>query len=152
MKNILKKISIVLVSYNSSLKINKFINIEPKETKILIIDNSKDINLKKLFRNKKNVKIFYKKNEGYSSSINFATKKINTPYFLVVQPDVSGINKKSLITFFNYAKKLNDEFSVIGPHFLKAPKSGHYQTDLKYDIKKIHNVHGSTIFLIKKFY
>ena len=150
MKNILKKISIVLVSYNSSLKIKKFIKNISKETKILIIDNSKDINLKKLFRNKKNVKIFYKKNEGYSSSINFATKKINTPYFLVVQPDVSGINKKSLITFFNYAKKLNDEFSVIGPHFLKAPKSGHYQTDLKYDIKKIHNVHGSTIFFNKK--
>ena len=105
MKNILKKISIVLVSYNSSLKIKKFIKKIPKETKILIIDNSKDINLKKLFRNKKNVKIFYKKNEGYSSSINFATK-INTPYFLVVQPDVSGINKKSLITFFNYAKKI----------------------------------------------
>jgi len=150
MKNILKKISIVLVSYNSSLKIKKFIKKIPKETKIFIIDNSKDLNLKKIFKKKKNIKIYYKKNEGYSSSINFASKKINTPYFLVVQPDVSGINKKSLITFFNYAKKLNDKFSVIGPHFKKAPKSGHYQTSLKYDIKKIHNVHGSTIFFNKK--
>ncbi len=150
MKNILKKISIVLVSYNSSLKIKKFIKKIPKETKIIIIDNSKDFILKKLFGNKKNIKIFFKNNKGYSSSINYASKKINTPYFLVVQPDVSGINKKSLITFFNYAKKLNDKFSVIGPHFLKAPKSGHYQTNLKYDIKKIHNVHGSTIFFNKK--
>ena len=32
MKNILKKISIVLVSYNSSLKIKKFIKKIPKET------------------------------------------------------------------------------------------------------------------------
>ena len=152
MKNILKKISIVLVSYNSSFKIKKFIKNIPKETKIFIIDNSKDKTLKKLFGNKKNIKIYYKKNEGYSSSINFASKKISTPYFLVVQPDVSGINKNSLITFFNYAKKLNDKFSVIGPHFKKAPKSGHFQTDLKYDIKKIHNVHGSTIFFNKKVF
>ena len=152
MKNILKKISIVLVSYNSSFKIKKFIKNIPKETTIFIIDNSKDKTLKKLFGNKKNIKIYYKKNEGYSSSINFASKKISTPYFLVVQPDVSGINKNSLITFFNYAKKLNDKFSVIGPHFKKAPKSGHFQTDLKYDIKKIHNVHGSTIFFNKKVF
>ena len=152
MKNILKKISIVLVSYNSSFKIKKFIKNIPKETKIFIIDNSKDKTLKKLFGNKKNIKIYYKKNEGYSSSINFASKKISTPYFLVVQPDVSGINKNSLITFFNYAKKLNDKFSVIGPHFKKAPKSGHFQTNLKYDIKKIHNVHGSTIFFNKKVF
>ena len=152
MQKILKKISIVLVSYNSSLKIKRFIKEIPKETKIFIIDNSRDLSLKKFFGDKKNIKIFYKKNEGYSSSINFACKKINTPYFLVVQPDVSGINKNSLITFFNYAKKLNDKFSVIGPHFKKAPKSGHFQTDLKYDIKKIHNVHGSTIFFNRKVF
>tara|TARA_B100001059_G_scaffold206535_1_gene217397 strand:+ start:1216 stop:2088 length:873 start_codon:yes stop_codon:yes gene_type:complete len=152
MSNILKKITIVLVSYNSSLKIKKFIKQIPKETQIFIVDNSKDFNLKKLFGNKKNIKIFYKKNEGYSSSINYASRRINTPYFLAVQPDVSGINKNSLITFFNYAKRLNDKFSVIGPHFKNAPKSGHFQTDLKYDIKKIHNVHGSTIFFNKKVF
>ena len=152
MKKILNKITIVLVSYNSSLKIKKFIKQIPKETKIFIVDNSRDFNLKKLFGNKKNIKIFYKKNEGYSSSINYASKKIDTPYFLAVQPDVSGINKNSLITFFNYAKRLNDKFSVIGPHFKNAPKSGHFQTDLKYDIKKIHNVHGSTIFFNKKVF
>ena len=78
--------------------------------------------LKKLFSNQKNIKIFYKKNDGYGASINYAVKKIKTEYFFVVQPDVKGINKNSLITFYNYAKKLNDKFSVIGPHFRKAPK------------------------------
>ena len=90
--------------------------------------------------------ISHKKNMGYGSSINYAAKKINTKYFFVVQPDVKGINKKALITFYNYAENLKEKFSVIGPHYIKAPKSGHYQTSLKYDIKKIHNVHGSTIF------
>ncbi len=152
MSKILDKISIVLVCYNSSFKLKKFIKKIPKETKIFIIDNSKDYVLKRLFKNKKNVKIYFKKNDGYGSSINFAAKRIKTPYFLVVQPDVTGIVKNSLIKFYKYAKKLNDKFSVIGPHFLNASKSGHFQTSLKYKIKKIHNVHGSTMFFNKRIF
>ena len=53
MKNILNKISIVLVCYNSSFKLKKFVKKIPIETKIYIIDNSKDYSLKKIFRNKK---------------------------------------------------------------------------------------------------
>ena len=136
MKNILNKISIVLVCYNSSFKLKKFVKKIPIETKIYIIDNSKDYSLKKIFRNKKNVNIFYKKNDGYGASINYASKKINTPYFLVVQPDVTGINKKSLLKFYEYSKKLKDNYSVIGPHYLDAPKKGHFQTDTIYKIKK----------------
>ena len=151
MINKIQKISIVLISYNSSKKLVKFIKNIPNQTPILIIDNSKDFELRKIFKKNKNISIHFKKNEGYGASINYAVKKIKTEYFFVIQPDVKGITKNSLITFYNYAKKLNDKFSVIGPHFRKAPKSGHYQTNLKYDIKKIHNVHGSTIFLTKKF-
>ena len=152
MREILNKISIVLVCYNSSFKLKKFVKKIPIETKIYIIDNSKDYSLKKIFRNKKNVNIFYKKNDGYGASINYASKKINTPYFLVVQPDVTGINKKSLLKFYEYSKKLKDNYSVIGPHYLDAPKKGHFQTSLKYKIKEIHNVHGSTMFFNKKIF
>ena len=152
MKNILNKISIVLVCYNSSFKLKKFVEKIPNETKIYIIDNSKDNSLKRIFKNKKNIKIYFKKNDGYGSSINFASKKIKTPYFLVVQPDVNGIRKSSLIKFYKYAKKIKDKFSVIGPHFLNASKRGHFQTNLKYKIKEIHNVHGSTMFFNKKIF
>ena len=152
MKKKLKQITIVLISYNSSQKLIKFIKKIPKDSPVLIIDNSRDIILKKIFKKKKNVKVFFKKNIENGSTKNFPAKKINTEYFFVVQPDVSGVNKKSLITFYDYAKKLKDKFSVIGPHFLKAPKKGHFQTDLKFDIKKIHNVHGSTIFFKKKIF
>ena len=152
MRKILNKISIVLVCYNSSFKLKKFVQKIPNQAKIFIIDNSKDYSLKKKFRSKKNVKIYFKKNEGYGSSINFAAKRIKTPYFLVVQPDVTGIKKNSLIKFYEYAKKLKDKFSVIGPHFLNASKKGHFQTSLQYKIKEIHNVHGSTMFFNKKIF
>ena len=152
MRKILNKISIVLVSYNSSFKLKKFVEKIPNTTKIYIIDNSKDYSLKKLFKSNKNVKIHFKKNDGYGSSINFAAKIIKTPYFLVAQPDVSGIRQSSLIKFYKYAKNIKDKFSVIGPHFLNASKSVHYQTKLKYKIKDIHNVHGSTMFFNKKIF
>ena len=151
-KNILDKISIVLVCYNSAFKLKKFLKKIPTASKVLLIDNSKDYSLKRLFGRKKNIKIFYKKNEGYGSSINYASKKIDTPYFLVVQPDVTGINKKMLIKFYQYSKKLNNKFSVIGPHFLNASRRGHYQTNKKFKIKEIHNVHGSTMFFNKKIF
>ena len=144
--------TIVLVSYQSSRKLSIFIKNLSSDIPIWIIDNSYDFNLKKIFKKNKNVKIFIVKNKGYSTSINFAAKKIKTPYFLVVQPDVKGINDNALKKFLKYAKIIKDNFSVIGPHFLNASKKGHFQTDLKYKIKKIPNVHGSTMFFNKKIF
>ena len=57
MREILNRISIVLVCYNSSFKLKKFVQKIPNETNIFIIDNSRDYSLKKIFRHKKNVKI-----------------------------------------------------------------------------------------------
>ena len=152
MINEIKNISIVIVSYNSAKKIVKLIKKIPYQVPILIIDNSNDDSLKKIFKKNKNISLYFKKNDGYGSSINYAAKRIKTEYFFVIQPDVRGINTNSLITFLKYAKKLKNNFSVIGPHFLKAPISGHNQTDLKYDIKEIDSVHGSTIFFKRNMF
>ena len=86
MINKIKKISIVLISYNSSKKLVKFIKNIPKQTPILIVDNSKDFELKKIFKKNKNISIYFKKNEGYGASINYAVKKIKTEYFLLYSP------------------------------------------------------------------
>jgi len=145
-----KNITVVLISYQSKQKLKKIINILPKSVKIIIVDNSNDISLKKIFNKKKNIKIFYKKNNGYGSSINYACKKLKTKYFCVVQPDVIGLNEKGLLLFEKYAKKINNNFAAIGPHFKKATYKGHFQTDQKIDFKKIHNIHGSVMFFYKK--
>ena len=55
MKKKLKKITIVLVSYKSSKKLKKFIKNIPKETPIMIIDNSKDYELKRIFGKNKDI-------------------------------------------------------------------------------------------------
>lgn len=146
------KITIVLISYHSYKKIFNFLKTIPKNIPILILENSKDKNIKDIKKKYYNINLIYKKNNGYGASINFASKKIKTEYFFVVQPDVIGVNKKSINKFLEYAEKLKDNFSVIGPHFIDAPKKGHFQTELKYKIKKIHNVHGSAMFFNLKMF
>ena len=47
-------------------------------------------------------------------------------------------------------QKINDKFSVIGSHFINASK-GHYQTNLKFKIKEIHNVWINYVFNKKIF-
>lgn len=148
--NVAKNVTIIVVSYFSYNKINRFLKKISSSIPVLVLENSNDRKIMKLKNEYKNIKILYKKNNGYGSSINYASKLIKTKYFLAVQPDIEGISTKSIQIFLKYAEKLENKFSVIGPHFLNAAKKGHFQTDLKYKIKKIHNVHGSVLFFHKK--
>lgn len=147
--NPLKNITIILISYFSYKKIKILIKKIPKNVSIIVLENSNDKQIKKLII-RKNLRVIYKKNDGYGSSINYVSKIIKTKYFLVVQPDIKGINKNALINFYNTGEKLKENFSVIGPHFSNTSKKGHYQTNLKKKIKKIHNVHGSVMFFSLK--
>ena len=60
-KKNLKDISIILISYKSSTKLIKFLKKIPKDTPVLVIDNSKDYKLKKLFKKIKMFQFFLKK-------------------------------------------------------------------------------------------
>ena len=98
--NYLNNLTIILISYKSEKKINTFIKKIPKKIKVLIIENSGNVSLKKkLEKRYSNIKVFIKKNEGVSSALNFAVKKVKTDYFLQISPDIS-INYKDLKFFF----------------------------------------------------
>ena len=149
---LVNKVTIILISYYSYKKIYSFLKKISLKVPVIILENSNDKNIKRLKKRFKNVKLYYKKNNGYGASINYASKMIKTKYFFVVQPDVTGINAKSIKIFIKYAEKLKDNFSVIGPRFSNASKKGHYQTNFNFKIKKIHNVHGSALFFnLKNF-
>jgi len=86
MKDKIKNVSIIIVTYNSSKKLVKLIKKIPCQSPILIVDNSNDQKLTKIFNKNKNISIYFKKNDGYGSSINYVAKKIKTEYFFVIQP------------------------------------------------------------------
>ena len=104
MKNY-KELTIILIGYKSEKKICQFVRRIPKSIKTIIIENSNNNILKRIIEKKyKNIKVFIKPNEGVSSSLNYAVKKVKTKYFLQISPDID-FNYKDLNIFFFMGKK-----------------------------------------------
>lgn len=145
----ISKCTIVLISYKSEKKVNDFVKNIPKEIKTIIIENSNNLNLKKKLEKKnKNIKVFIKKNEGVSTSLNYAVKKIKTEYFLQISPDIK-FNFNDLKKFLEVAKKLKNKFAVLGPRFLNVNSKSHKQIKKNTKIGSIESVHGSCMFINK---
>ena len=149
-KNISKKITIILIAYKSEKLINAFVKKIPNTIKVIIIENSNNLLLKRKIEKKyKNIKVYIKKNEGVSASINYAAKKIKTEFFLQISPDIKfdymNINK-----FIEVAKKLDNKFSALGPRFLNVNNKSHKQIDKNLKIGSINSIHGSFMFINKK--
>ena len=106
--------TIIIPSYRSKKLILTHVKRFSKNFKIIIIENSYDINFKNIVENKyKNVDIYLKKNIGYGRAVNFASQKVKTKYFFVMNPDTK-IYKNTLNNLINAAKKI-DKFGAIGP-------------------------------------
>ena len=148
--NYQKKLTIIIVTYKSDEIIYKFLKKIPKNIKVIVVENSKNKELKKNVEKKfKNTRVYLRKNEGVASSINFGVSKLNTEYFIHLSPDLS-LNFNQIKIFFYYAKKLDDNFCALGPRFLNTKKKGHIQIDEKLKIGKINSIHGSYMFMKKK--
>ena len=144
------KLTIILISYKSEKKIKTFIKEIPKDIKVVIVENSKNILLKKSIEKKyKNITVFIQENNGVSASINFAVKKVKTKYFLQISPDIQ-FKFKQLNIFFKIAKELNNKFSALGPRFLNVKTKSHKQIKGDLDIGSINSIQGSFMFINKK--
>ena len=150
MKNYLKDLTIIIVTFKSDEIIYKFIKKIPKEIAVIVVENSKNLKLKKnLERKYKNTKVYLRNNEGVSSSLNFGVKKTKTNFLIHLSPDLS-LDFKQIKIFFNYAKLLKNNFCALGPRFLETKKRGHIQINKKLKIGKINSIHGSYMFINKK--
>jgi len=145
-----KQLTIILIAYKSEMKIYSFVKKIPNKIKVIIIENSNNQLLKKKIEKKyKNIRVFIKKNEGVSASINYAVKKVRTKYFLQISPDIK-FEYKDLIKFFNLAEKTNNKFSALGPRFTNVLNKSHRQINKNIDVGSIESIHGSFMFINKK--
>ena len=110
-----KELSIVIVTFKSEAKIFKCLDSIPNNIEILIVENSNNINFKKLVESKHtNVKcILMGDNKGYSVANNVGLKKVTTKYALVLNPD-TVLDKNVINNFFSTIKKIKN-FWLIGP-------------------------------------
>ena len=99
-------ITILIISHKSKNLVLKYIKNIYEKFKIIIVDNSNDVDLKKIINDYyPNINIHLIADNGYGTAINYGSKFVNTDYFLVSNPDVIGINEKNS-NFFKNCKKI----------------------------------------------
>ena len=141
-------LTIVITTFRSEKKIFTCLDSIESNTKIIVIENSNNINFQKNLENKyKNLKCFLTgNNHGYAKGNNIGLSKVETKYALVLNPD-TVIEKKSLENFFITAKKY-PEFSLIGP----AYENNVTEKKIEGDIIEVENLKGFAIFInMQKF-
>ncbi len=144
------QLTIIIVTYKSDEIIYKFVQKIPNKIRVIVVENSKNIKLKKKLEKRfKNTVVYLRKNEGVGSSINYGVSKTKTKYFIHLSPDLS-LKFNEIKFFFKYAKKLKDNFCALGPRFLKTKEKSHKQIDKKLKIGKIESIHGSYMFMNKE--
>lgn len=112
-----KDLTLVIPSYKSKKLILNHVKNISKKIKIIIIENSEDKNLKKKLNKKnKNVKVVLKKNIGYGNAINTAANLVKTKYFFVINPDTK-IYKKTLKLLLKSCKKMK-RFGAVSPNHI----------------------------------
>ena len=112
-----KNITFVIVSFRSSHIIEKCIkSINPK-IKIIIVENSNNIQVKDYLENKfLNVKVIIaKKNLGYGTGNNLGISKVDTQYAFILNPDAI-LEENSLEKFYKAQFFLKDDFTILAPN------------------------------------
>jgi N-acetylglucosaminyl-diphospho-decaprenol L-rhamnosyltransferase len=110
------QISIVINAFKSESKIINCLNSISNIYKIIVVENSSNISFKKEIENKyANVECHLTgQNLGYAKGNNFGLSKVLTPYALIINPD-TVLNKDAIENFIITAKKIKNDFAMIGP-------------------------------------
>tara|TARA_A100001015_G_scaffold261058_1_gene306277 strand:- start:1621 stop:2466 length:846 start_codon:yes stop_codon:yes gene_type:complete len=108
-------ITIVINTFKSEDKIFSCLDSINAFCKVIIIENSDNIDLKKKLENKYSHLECYLTGEnlGYANGNNYGLSKVKSKYALILNPDTT-LESQTLNNFLNTAKKYKD-FAIIGP-------------------------------------
>ena len=137
MKNFIKKITFVIVCYNSRNIVKKCINSIDSKAKILVVENSKNYLIKKeLEKEFKNVTVVIAgKNLGYGAGNNLGISKIKTPYAFILNPD-SFLKKNCINELYKVVTLLENKFKILAPKLIN--NYGYFSKNLS--DKKVLNI------------
>ena len=145
-------ITIIIITYKSEKIIYDFIKKIPSTIKTIIIENSKNYELKKDIEEKyNNISVFIKENNGVGSALNYAVNKISTKYFLQISPDLE-FDFEDLIIFLNFTEENQLKFAALGPRFLEVQEKSHKQINERLKFGVIDSIHGSCMFINKEIF
>jgi len=112
----IQDITIVITSFKSDEKIKDCLNSIDSKCKVLVIENSNDIEFKKkIEKNFANVEcILTGENLGYGKANNIGLKNVTSQYALILNPDTL-LESSTLEEFMKIIKSI-DSFAIIGPY------------------------------------
>ena len=112
-----KKITFVIVSYQSINVIENCIRSINKNIKIIIVENSNDSKLKVYLEKKyPNVEVFVSNsNFGYGKANNFGITKVKTQYAFILNPD-AYLDQNTLQELSDLENLLKEDFYIIAPN------------------------------------
>ena len=114
MKLELNNITFIIVCFKSENVIYSCLNSLPKNSKKIVIENSKDINLKKEIELKyDNIEVVINNNLGMGASNNIGILRSDTEFVYILNPDTKFHEK----TFENLVQATNtiEDFAIISP-------------------------------------
>ena len=143
----IKDITIVIASFKSEKKIKNCLNSIDNQVKVLVIENSNNLNFKEnLEKEFNNVEcVLAGANIGYGSANNIGLKKVKTRYALILNPDTT-LHSSALEKFIKTTETINN-FAIMGP-YIQEEKNKFDKIYLKniYPIE-VENVKGFAMFL-----
>lgn len=108
--------SIVIISYKSITVLEKCLSNLGLKREVLVIENSKDIDLKEKIEKKfSNCKVIVNnENHGYGKAANIGFQKIKTKYAFILEPDII-INEDQLNQIENEISICDEDFALATP-------------------------------------
>ena len=143
----IKDITIVIASFKSEKKIKNCINSIDKQAKVLVVENSGNLNFKEnLEKEFNNVEcILAGANIGYGSANNIGLKKVKTRYALILNPDAT-LHSSALEKFIKTTEKIHN-FAIMAP-YIQEEKNKFDNIYLKNTQPvEVENVKGFAMFL-----
>ena len=144
----IKDITIVIASFKSEKKIKNCLNSIDKQAKVLVIENSDNLNFKEnLEKEFSNVEcVLAGANIGYGSANNIGLKKVKTKYALILNPDAT-LHSSALENFIKATEKIYD-FAIMAPYIQEEKDKFDKKNDLKnISPVEVGNVKGFAMFL-----
>ncbi len=139
-----QNLSVVIVTFKSDLVIDECIKSIPEEVKIIVIDNSNDIEFKEnLEKRYSNVEcILSPSNLGMGSGNNLGLKYVKTDFAIILNPDV--------VLYENTIKEIINASEGISSFTILAPISSDLDNpNYKLDEKFSHDKHKEFPFKVK---
>ena len=114
-----KNITFIIVSFRSSHIIEEAIKSINSNIKIIVVENSNNIEIKNYLEKKfSNVEVIIaQENLGYSKGNNLGISKVSTQYAFILNPD-TVLEENCLSEFYKAHLMLHDNFTILAPNLL----------------------------------